>query len=123
MMFFSDGYSIVACVFIQHLDNGKLTNETIDGKLSVNINLLGVHPTMVNRGITRYMMQAVEVIAKSFRYTHVFLSVLSAHKHLLDMYSEWGFNIIGTKSMDDSGFKLEKYIVPCHLIVMEKSLS
>jgi len=75
-MFLDDGCSLVACVFIHDLYNGELTKQTIDGKFSVKINLLIVHPTMLNRGIARSMMQVIDAVAKNSGYTHVFLLVL-----------------------------------------------
>jgi N-acetylglutamate synthase-like GNAT family acetyltransferase len=118
----NDECSIVACVFIHHMGIDELTKPTVDIKLSVNINFLAVHPTMLKRGIGRYMIQVVEAVAKTCGYTHVFLTVLSLHQHLLDLYAKWGFNVIGTKTLTDCGSHPEKYISPCHFIVMEKDL-
>jgi N-acetylglutamate synthase-like GNAT family acetyltransferase len=117
-----DGCSIVACVYIQHLINGKLTKQTVDAKLPVKINMLAVHPSMVKRGIAGYMMQVVDTVAKTFHYTHVYLTVISFYKHLIDMYAKWGFNIIETKTLADSGVNPEHFPTHCHMFVMEKEL-
>jgi hypothetical protein len=78
---------------------------------------------MLKRGIARYMMQVVDALVKNSGYAHVFLLVFSMHKHLLDMYTQWGFNIIGTKALSEVVNQPGKYIVSCHLIIMEKDLS
>ena len=108
-----DGCPIVACVFIGH---------TADGKASVKVNLLAVHPNMLKRGIARYMMQAVDSVAKALGYWHVFLSVLSLNAYLIDMYSKLGFHIIETKTLTNEGIDASTFALPCHVIVMEKNL-
>ncbi|CAF3341626.1 unnamed protein product [Rotaria socialis] len=118
----NDGCFIVACIFMNHAAFGELPVEIVDAKLSLKINLLAVHPGMVRRGIGQYMMQAVESMAKIFRYTHVFLPVVSVNKHLVHMYTKWGFKIIDTKTLADCGIDAEKFSVPCHMIMMEKEL-
>jgi GNAT superfamily N-acetyltransferase len=96
-----------------------LTKRTVDAKLSVKINLLAVHSTMVKRGIGRYMMQVVEVVVKELHYTHVVLTVVSVHKHLVDIYAKWGYQIIGTKTFAEKShnFKNIKVFITFHDVV------
>ena len=122
-MILDDGCPIVACIFINHVVNGELTKQAVDGKLSVKINMLTVHPAMVKRGIAGYMMQVAEAVAKTFHCTHMSLTVLSFYKHLIDMYTKWGFNVIETKPLAYEGVNPEYLGFPCNVIVMEKELS
>jgi GNAT superfamily N-acetyltransferase len=99
-----------------------LTKQTVDGKLSIKINILAVRPAIVRRGIARYMMQVVETVAKKCRYTHVFFPVVSLNQHLIDMYSKWGYNIIETKTLVECDVDPEIFAIPCHMFIMEKKL-
>ncbi len=122
MKILNDGCSFVACIFLNHLDFGELATRTFNGTSSLKINLLAVHPVMLKRGVGRYMLDVVEVIAKTLHYTHVFLTAISYHTHLIDIYTKWDFKVIETKALVDCGMNPEKYNLSCYMIVMEKKL-
>ncbi len=77
---------------------------------------------MMKRGIARYMMQVVDAVAKEFHYTHVLVTVLSVKKHLVDIYTKWGFKIIGVKTLAELSIDPDNFTVLCHFIIMEKAL-
>ena len=113
---------IAACVLIHHTATNELSQQTIDGKTSIEISLLAVHPNLVKRGIARYMMQAVEAVAKRLGYTHIFLSALSLSEHVIKMYSHWGFTVIRMKTLTEEGIDASTFAIPCHIVIMEKKL-
>jgi predicted GNAT family N-acyltransferase len=96
------------------------TTHTADSFL---LSLLSVHINHQRKGIAKLLFGLVsQVLLTLYGNIRLQVNVVNVQKHLLDMYSYWGFQQCGTKSWEDVGVNTDFITVQSHFVVMEKRI-
>jgi ribosomal protein S18 acetylase RimI-like enzyme len=100
------GEGLDGCVFLEATGGGR-------GYLG----MLAVSPRRQGTGLGRALARAGEAFLRERGVEILEIEVISIRESLFGFYDRLGYRVIGQRPFDYPGLR-----VPCHLVVMEKSL-
>jgi ribosomal protein S18 acetylase RimI-like enzyme len=81
------------------------------------LGMLAVSPRRQGSGLGPRLVQAGEAYLRQRGVALLAIDVISLRQELLGFYDRLGYRVTGTRPFEDP-----KLLLPCHLVVMEKSL-
>ncbi|KAI8618289.1 hypothetical protein BC830DRAFT_1109711 [Chytriomyces sp. MP71] len=94
------------------------------------MSLLAIHPDLHRRGLAKYLFKLLCGVAIGYHAANpdagwdlMQCEVVSLQPHLIEIYTAWGFKIVGMVDWEAVGFSKDDVTIPCCLFVLHKRLA